>query len=170
MARTPADWLIDLTELLTRIQEDCGLAATKRIVKSATKAVEKKARPAPRRKSGPHAKTKRFLEEWDFARARERDYQRATPAIIDGWIVELRQHPRASTKAMRDYIAVLEQRRDGIAAGKIKPPTRGEIRRQVAEAFARREIYGVPGEDHNADSYFAEKRKAAIRSVRRKRG
>jgi hypothetical protein len=161
--------------LLQKVYADCGAEAVEHICKEVLEAIqaekkEERAGRQPRRKSGPHDRTRQFQKDWTAAWSREKEYQRASLAEIVNWIFEARQFlhqgKAASAQeaaAVRKYIRLLEERRDGLASGKIKIPTIKEARDKLAETFVNSGFYGTPAKGVDVGGYVAEKLRTAGR-------
>jgi hypothetical protein len=161
--------------LLQKIYADCGAEAVEYICKDVLEAIqaeriEERAGRHPRRKSGPHDHTRRFQKDWTTAWVREQKYLRAPLAEVVNWIFEARQFLHQGkakspqeAKAVREYVRLLEQRRDGLVSGKIKTPTIKEARDKLPPPFVNSGFYGKPPKGVDAGGYVTEKLRTAGR-------
>jgi hypothetical protein len=192
MERFPKDWP-KLLELFKRIRADCdaaalalgfvppaddSLASMKFVLSKLLSEAQQRIEKPPdegKRKSGPHEKTKQFLTEWDAAFAREKEFHRISPAKLTRWIGNLRRDLRrgrtksgkiitpAESGKIEEYIGRLEQRR----ADRVPPKRIGEIRRELADAFVKRGIYGQPQGSQDAETFIRDKLKRGRKSARK---
>jgi hypothetical protein len=166
------------------LKDDDGLAAVEFLAIFILRAVrqerEQLVKP-PRRKSGQHERTRNFKADWMAIYETAKQHQRATPKTLTRWIAALDENLRLGAtdsgkkisfqeaEQIRLYRDRFEQRRVALLSGKIKRPSRDQIRDRIAEQFVKTGLYGKPRKGRDARTYIDGKYKRARAGVRKRK-